>query len=84
MNKFFYTLMGGLLMATVLISTDAESATGLARKTGGAPARLQDKQQKRHKAARNQPEMQLARKVGGYRTRLLHRQRAQYRRSEQA
>lgn len=84
MNKIFYTLMAGLLAATILSSLNAEKADSLARKTGGAPARLQDKQQQRYKASQNQPEVQLARKVGGYKTRLLHRQHAQYRRAGQA
>ena len=80
MNKIFYFLMGGLLLAMVAIVEPTESAA-LARKTGGATERLLEK--KRHQnegASQNQPspEQLLARKVGGARTRLLwqvrHRQ----------
>ena len=79
MSKFFSILLSGAaILATVL---DTADSTPLARKTGGAPERLQQKQLNRHKGStQNQPEpTRLARKVGGSKTRLLHRQRAFYR-----
>ena len=84
MKNFFYTLMGALLAAMLFTEIGAENADGLARKTGGAPARLQHKQQQRYKTSQNQPEVQLARKVGGSKTHLLHRQHMQSRRAGQA
>ena len=79
MNKFFYTLMGALLAATCATATFTTEAPALARKTGGSPARLQEKQQQRHKAAtQNRPDMRMARKVGGYKSSLLHRQHMRY------
>lgn len=85
-HAFFYILAGGLLLAATLQPAHtATDAAPLARKTGGAPSRLQNKQQQRYKTTRqNQPDLQLARKVGGYKTRPLHRQHEQYRRAHQA
>lgn len=86
MNRFFYTLMGSLLAATFLATQNIESDSAmLARKTGGAPERLQEKQQQRHKNdTQKQPEQRMARKVGGAKTRLLHRQRLRYNAAGQA
>lgn len=76
MNKFFLSILTSAALLGTLISTTDSPA--MARKTGGAPQRLQEKQLERHRgAAQNQP--RLAHKAGGSKTRLLHQQRAFYR-----
>lgn len=79
MNKsFFYTLMGGLLLASFALTAADSSTDALARKTGGAPERLMEKQRQPKGATQQQPDAQetrLTRKVGGYKTRLLFQRR---------
>lgn len=86
MSKFFLFLMGGLLAAVCATADMNNQADALARKTGGAPERLQNKQQQRYKGStQNQPDdTRLARKTGGAKTRLLHRQHLRYRQLHQA
>lgn len=84
-HPFFYLLMGGLLAATFATHSATDSADSLARKTGGAPERLQEKQRRHYKGTTQpQPELRMARKVGGYNTRLLHQQRLRYKKLRQA
>ena len=76
MNKMICFLMGGIMLATMFAASavDAAELPALARKTGGAPERLLEKQQEHHKGATQKqptPEKRLARKVGGAKTRLL-------------
>lgn len=70
--------LGGLICAAfAALSFTGAAAPALARKTGGAPERLLEKQRHRG-ASQNQPvptEQRLARKVGGAETRLLRQQR---------
>lgn len=76
MKCILFSLMGGLLIAAAATLNDAPSPCELARKTGGAPERLREKQhERRHGAENKQPETRLARKAGSYKTRLLYRQR---------
>lgn len=76
MKSTLFSLMGGLLIATAATLNDAPTPCELARKTGGAPERLREKQhERRHGAENKQPETRLARKAGSYKTRLLYRQR---------
>lgn len=67
-------MMGGCMV--IAISPEVGSAPALARKVGGAPARLLEKQHKRCSPPPQDRPQQLARKVGGSHTRLLRRQRS--------
>lgn len=80
----FYVFMGGLLAATATFMLgDSESASPLlARKAGGAPQHLLEKQQHRKADVPQKPDARLARKVGGEKTRLLYQQRQRYRRAQ--
>lgn len=48
MNKFFYTLMGGLLAATFATATFTTEAPALARKVGGYKSSLLHRQHMRY------------------------------------
>ena len=67
MNKILFTLMTG---GMALLAAFSDTPSTLARKTGGAPQRLQQKQHKG--CSQNQQNPALARKVGDPKTRLLY------------
>lgn len=91
MRKFFFMLLGGLLLTAMSLAEARVDASALAGRTGGVPSHLLQKQRSRQagdkaadksadgKKAQNPARNALARKVGGSRTRLLYQQRRQYR-----